>query len=151
MAVTFDGIQKRILVTGVTSVDVQRDLYSGWKRWVRAAANAKFQQAMRPVGGDSIGGGQQSPAYFFLLNDWKIIVSGENVNFASNIYCDELSNSNTFPFVVSGGGAVSYKISDSPVVTVSSGSGLSPDQDAKLTSIRDKTDTIPDDVWRYQR
>ena len=147
MAVAFDGVAKTMTVSGVSTVDVQRDLYSAWKRWVRQSDNAKYLQAIRPVGGDSIGGGQSSPAYFFLMNDWKVVVDGENVEFKLNLYCEEATNTSVFPFIISNNGAASYKVSDSPIVTISSGSGLSAEQDATLNTIANKTNDIPSDVW----
>ena len=132
MAVSFDGAAKRMVVTGVSNVDVQRDLYSAWKHWLVSSDNAKYEQALRPVGGDSIGGGQRSPVYFFLMNDWKVVVDGIVVDFSLNLYCEEATNASTFPFIVQNNGAVSYKVSDSPVVTILSGSGLSAEQAAQL-------------------
>lgn len=151
MAVTFDGITKRMIVTGVSSIDVQKDLYSGWKHWIIQSDNAKYLQAIRPVGGDSIGGGQRSPAYFFLMNDWKVVVDGINVDFSLNLYCEEASNVSVFPFLISNNGSASYKVSDSPIVVQSTGSGLSPEQDAKLSTIDINTNSIPADVWSYER
>ncbi|MEA3363698.1 MAG: hypothetical protein U9Q61_10590 [Thermodesulfobacteriota bacterium] len=97
MAVSFDGTTKRMVVTGVALVDVQRDLYSAWKHWLILSDNAKYEQALRPVGGDSIGGGQRSPVYFFLMNDWKVVVDGIVVDFSLNLYCEDASNVTTFP------------------------------------------------------
>ena len=134
MSVSFEGTTKRMVVAGVSMVDVQRDLYSVWKHWLILSDNAKYEQAMRPVGGDSIGSGQQSPVYFFLMNDWKVAVDGINVDFLLNLYCEEATNLTTFPFIVLNNGAVSYKVSDSPMVTASGGSGLSAEQDALLSS-----------------
>jgi len=147
MAVSFDGAAKRMVVTGVSNVDVQRDLYSAWKQWLILADNAKYEQALRPVGGDAIGNGQRSPAYFFLMNDWKVVVDAINVDFSLNLYCEEASNASTFPFTVQNNGAVSYKVSDSPVVTILSGSGLSAEQDALLSNIDANTTDIPAAVW----
>jgi len=142
--VVFDGINKKIIITSVTEIDVQKDIYSAWKSWALQTDNAKYQQALRSVGGDAIGSGQASPAYFFLMNNWKIAVSAINVEFKLNIYCEQASNTNTFPFIVTENGAVSYKVSDSPVITISSGSGLSHEEHDKLFN-------IPEDVWGYER
>ncbi len=135
MAVSFDGITKRIEVTGVPNIDVSRDVYSSWKQWVILSDNAKYTQAIRPVGGDGIGSGQKSPAYFFLMNDWKVLINGIAVNFQLNLYCEEETNINTFPFLIINNGSVSYKVSDSPIVSVSSGSGLSQDEHDKLIGL----------------
>jgi len=147
MAVAFDGATRRIMVTDVSSVDVQRDLYSAWKHWLILSDNAKYEQAFRSVGGDAIGNGQQSPVYFFLMNDWKIVVDGIVVDFSLNLYCEEETNTSTFPFIILNNGAVSYKVSDSPVVTTSGGSGLSAEQDELLSNIDTNTTNIPAAVW----
>ena len=130
MAVSFNGTTRRMSVTGVSSIEVQRDLYSAWKHWLTLSNNAKYLQAMRPVGGDNIGDGQKSPAYFFLMNNWKVFVDGIQVVFNLNLYCEEATNAEYFPFVVINNGAVGYKLSDSPIV--SSGSCLSAEQEVQL-------------------
>ena len=130
MSVSFDGTVKKMVVTGVSTVDVQRDLYSAWKHWLILSDNAKYEQALRPVGGEGIGEGQKGPAYFCLMNDWKVFVDGISVIFNTNLYCEEATNASIFPFVVINNGAVGYKLSDSPIV--SSGSGLSVEQATQL-------------------
>jgi hypothetical protein len=34
------------------------------------------------------------------MNDWKVVIDAINVDFALNLYCDESTNSTTFPFIV---------------------------------------------------
>ena len=122
MAVAFNGITKRIAVTGLADfvvVDVEKDLYSAWKVWVIASSNAKYLQAFRPIGGDATGGTQTAPPYFFLMNNWKVEVDGiENLGFNTNLYCEEATNTTTNPFVITGGGSVISKTSDAPVNTI---------------------------------
>lgn len=73
MSVTFNGVNKTIQVdSGVTSIDIQYDVYSRWKDWVLLSDNAKWAAAFRVVGGDPIGGGRFAPIYFFLINGWTI-------------------------------------------------------------------------------
>jgi len=132
--VSFDGIQKQIAVSGVTDVDIQSDIYSAWKRWVQSG-NTKYLQAMRPSGGDSIGGGQTSPAFFFLMNDWKVYVDGEYIRFKNNLFCEEDSNLTTDPFIIVNNGGVSNDIAKVPVVIQSTGSGLSTEEHNKLFAL----------------
>ena len=118
MAVEFNGLTKRITVTIQQDIDVRRDIYSEWKRWVILDMNTKYSQAIRSVGGDSIGGGNSSPNYFFLMNDWKIIVNGIIASFKYNLYCEEATNSNYFPFLYENNGHSNNEISSAPVVTI---------------------------------
>lgn len=73
MAITFDGPNKRaILSSGTTTLDVA-DLFSRWKDWV-LAGNAQYLPAFESVGGNPIDqtAGTYIPAYLFLLNGWKV-------------------------------------------------------------------------------
>ena len=122
MAVTFNGLTKQIAVTGYADyavVDVEKELYSAWKRWAVLADNAKYLQAFRPIGGDATGGTQSAPPYFFLMNDWKVLNDGiVGLGFNTNLYCEEASNANTNPFLVINNGSVISKTSDAPVNTI---------------------------------
>ncbi len=70
MSVTFDPVNKRIIVdTGVTSVSAL-DIYSRWKDWV--VTNPQYLPVFRVVGGDPIGSGLFVSSYFFLMNGWRI-------------------------------------------------------------------------------
>ncbi len=70
----FDGVNLTIQLPAIGDFDVQRDLYSAWKRWVALSDNAKFVPAFATVGGDEISVGQQVAPYFFCRNDlgWRI-------------------------------------------------------------------------------
>lgn len=73
--VTFDGINKLILVNdGVTSLDVQIDIYSSWKEWILLDdyINAKYEQALTTVGGEPTIENQKLDVTYFLINGWKI-------------------------------------------------------------------------------
>jgi len=139
MPVAFSGSLKQIIVYGVSDfsiVNVDKDIYSRWKNWVATGNNSKYLQALRPVGGDSIGGSSVTPSYFFLMNDWKVTVDGaQNVRFQYNLYCDVGTNENTNPFLVTNNGSVVSAVSDAPANTAIGGSGLSPDQSNKLKEI----------------
>jgi hypothetical protein len=71
--VTFDGTNKLILINyGETVIDVQRDIYSAWKRWVEQIDNMKFPQALKVIGGDPIDATNVITPYYFLTNGWRI-------------------------------------------------------------------------------
>lgn len=91
--VTFDGPNKLIIVnTGVTSIDVETDLYTAWKQWVLTGGGSIYAAAFRIVGGDVIGTNQYVPTYYFLINNWKVKVENLSVNFSSNLYSDDYLN-----------------------------------------------------------
>jgi hypothetical protein len=71
--VTFDGDARLIIVNyGVTELDVEIDIYSDWKEWLRIYDYEKYVQAISTIGGEPIGGGQYVGATFFLENGWRI-------------------------------------------------------------------------------
>ena len=75
---TFDGVNLVItLPLGQTSIDVEVDLYSAWKRWQLTApspSTRRFPAAFRTIGGDPLVAGLEAGAYFFLQNNegWRI-------------------------------------------------------------------------------
>jgi hypothetical protein len=134
--VTFDGENLRIKVVGETLIDVRDDLYIPWKQWLGQDENMKYPEAIRPVGGDEIGGGSKSPLFFFLKNNWKIEVDGTTCQFQFNLYCDEDSNDNTDPFIYINGGGATNIGATSPILSV--GSGLSSEEHTKLMGMVDE-------------
>lgn len=71
--VTFDGPNSLILVnTGVTTLQVETDLYSDWKEWATLYDHGKYLPAFRSVGGDPTSGGRALGATFFLTNGWRV-------------------------------------------------------------------------------
>ena len=73
MAVTFDGPNKRILITTVGTYTVGEDIYSRWKDWVQLSDNMKYLPAFGVTGGDPVGTANLD-GYFFLRTDhgWGI-------------------------------------------------------------------------------
>ena len=70
--VIFNGDSRVITVNpGVQFIDVQKDVYSEWKRWIASAQNKKFKRAMRVVGGDQLPNDNLGST-FFLMNGWTI-------------------------------------------------------------------------------
>lgn len=73
MKVTFDGENRLILINyGVTTIDVQTDIYSAWKRWVGQIDNQKYPQALKVIGGDPIDQTNIITPYYFLTNGWRV-------------------------------------------------------------------------------
>ena len=71
--VTFDGVNKLILInSGEVQIDVQQDLYSDWKEWVRTETNLKYLPPFNTVGGEPTVAGQRLDVTYFLINGWKI-------------------------------------------------------------------------------
>ena len=71
--VHFDGPNKFIVINqGFTVIDVQADIYSGWKEWKRQLDNSKYLQAITAIGGDPISDTQSVGITYFLENGWRI-------------------------------------------------------------------------------
>ena len=90
--VTFDGRNKLILINdGETEINVEIDIYSAWKEWKALRDNAKFEQAMRNVGGDPLPGDDQLGATFFLTNGWRARTwNGDHqLNVVGNLFTEE--------------------------------------------------------------
>lgn len=74
MGYIFDGPNKLIILTPGTVTFSVTDLYSRWKDWVATSDNSKYLTAIRSIGGDPIGGGQNVSGFFFLntVDGWRI-------------------------------------------------------------------------------
>lgn len=140
MAVTFDGPSLRINLSSIEDLDAQVDMYEQWKEWVLIGDNAKYPPAFDTIGGDAIGATTEVAPYFFLRNDlgWKIKApeATGTINVSGNLF----GRSSTTGLFVSPTGP--YTVMFNLVVTargtvsvVSTGSGLSSTQDARLTMI----------------
>lgn len=72
----FDGPNKLAIEpagSGDTTFDVERDLYSAWKRWVETGAGAQYLPAFSVEGGTPIGAtGVFTGATVLLINGWKV-------------------------------------------------------------------------------
>lgn len=112
MAYSFDGTNKVITVTAVSTVDVA-DMYSKWKEWAQTGDNFFYLHAFRTFGGDATVTGQRAPAYFFLVNGWRVHIDAIDVVFATNLYTDE----GTEPVITFNGATATIKNSDAPIVT----------------------------------
>lgn len=91
MKVVFDGDNLLIKVNeGVTTLDIQTDLYSDWKEWFQTGTNSKFLPALRTIGGDPTIEQKVVAPYFFLMNGWKIKPYSWNhtLNLIGNLFVD---------------------------------------------------------------
>ena len=71
--VTFDGVNRLIWINdGVTSLDMQIDVYSDWKEWMLLGDNTKYYSAFNTVGGEPTIEGQRLDVTYFLINGWKL-------------------------------------------------------------------------------
>ncbi|HAW05868.1 MAG TPA: hypothetical protein DCW83_14370 [Saprospirales bacterium] len=93
--VTFDGVNKLILVNeGVTTLDVQTEVYSDWKEWAKLRSdNIVWSQAISTVGGDPITSETFVGDTYFLENGWRIQPWGSTAGYIldviGNIYTRE--------------------------------------------------------------
>jgi len=70
----FDGPNRLMIEPpGLSVVDVRRDLYSAWKRWVVSGVGARFLPAFELEGGRPIGNsGIATGVTFVMINGWRI-------------------------------------------------------------------------------
>jgi len=117
--VMFDGINRQISVNSNESIiDVKIDIYSSWKNWLTLSDNAKFEPAIRTIGGDNIGGGDKAGDIYFMMNGWKILVN-HSVDFNGVIFSDDFPSPFTSPL---GTNIVTNKVSNLVVRSLSAGS-----------------------------
>jgi len=132
----FDGTTRLITEpagAGNTTFDVERDLYSAWKRWV-AAGNTEWEVAFAVEGGTPIGAtGLFTGVTFILVNGWKVIGASHDhqLTLVGNLFSDDGVVS-----VVTPGHTVGISIVASTAAQgISSGSGLSAEEAAKLDRV----------------
>ena len=121
--VTFDGLTKQIIINAeVTSIDIKTDIYSSWKEWVAVRDNSKFLQAVRTIGGDSVGGGLYAGDIYFLMNGWQIVVN-QAVAATGILYHDD----GLAPFIITPGGGITSTVSNlAYAYSTTGGSGATP-------------------------
>ena len=139
--VTFDGENKLIIINpGETEIDVQIDIYSAWKEWVKLRDNMKFEQALGTTGGDPLPGSLYVGRYFFLQNGWKVVppedyASISEIDIIGNLFsADETDIMDTDPrpgVVLLRQTVSSLTQIDNPTVNVT-GSGLTDEEAATL-------------------
>ena len=143
---TFDGANLHITLPSIGTFDAQTNIYSAWKEWIRQSDNAKYPIAFDTTGGDDVGGGQTVAPYFFCRNDlgWRIKMpsaDGEIV-VSGNLFPRDAS-ANLFEQTVGYDAFLRLEVSTRAIVaTVSTGSGLSTEQDAVINAIAAKVAQI---------
>lgn len=135
--VTFDGVNKLIIIGENTSELSIKRCYSMWKEWSRLRDNTKYLPAFRATGGDPVSDIQFSGDIYFLINGWRILISHSCV-IDGVIYSDDFPS----PFLqVEGTQIVTNKVSSlvttiAPKVTIDGISVPSAEQTAQA-------------VWEY--
>ena len=75
MPYQFDGSTKTITILGSGEVEITaNDIYSRWVDWVQSGLGAGFDEVIKTIGGESIGGGLTSGVYVFLGLGWSLVV-----------------------------------------------------------------------------
>ncbi len=99
---TFDGPNRLILITsGSTTIDIEQDIYSNWKEWLRTNDYSKYPAAISVIGGEALGAGQFVGATFFLENGWRIRPweGTHTETFNGNIYTREAGEPVAIPTI----------------------------------------------------
>lgn len=88
MAITIDPTNKRLILDSA-SVTAQA-IYVAWVDWVATSDNSKYLPAFRSAGGDDLGSGLFIPAYYFLLNGWRVrpMEANHNLTITGNLFVD---------------------------------------------------------------
>lgn len=143
----FDGENRLIYVApGETSISVKTDLYSDWKEWVQIEQNAKFDPALRTIGGDPLGESQYAGDMYFLINGWRVIID-HYVEVNGILYSDDFPS----PYIIQPGGgvfatvsslALSYNTTGVTVPTVQDIRVEMDNNSSKLLSIDTKVNTL---------
>ncbi len=126
MAVTFDGNNLIITLPAATAtIDVETDLYSDWKEWMKTGTNARYLQAFSgSEGGAPVTATLSSGSYFFLRNDlgWRIRPAEEDatVTFTGNLVPTDLTLPMTTPTV---GPYTVMLVGLQPITTIAIGEG----------------------------
>lgn len=144
MPITFDPVNKRIILDSLTNVTAT-ELYSRWVDWAALDDNLKWGPVFRQVGSDDLGGGLSIPPYFFLQGLWRLrpMESNHNLNIVGNLFVE----GGGVPVVQTLG---SYNVSSQYTVPVqaqgistSGSSGPSAAEIAEAVLARLNSETIP--------
>jgi len=143
--ITFDGVNKLIILSsGTTSLGV-KDMYSRWKDWMIVSDNSKYQRAFKVVGGDPTIGNNIITPYFFLLNGWKIRPQEANHTLAVDgiLLTDDSSDAftNTLGTFRIGINQI-VPIYTESVLMKTGVSGLTPEESARLMNTSTKSDVF---------
>ena len=155
--VTFDGVNRLILINdGVTSLDVQIDIYSAWKEWSQLETNLKYLKAIDTVGGEPTVGSERLDVTYFLINGWKLkpYPGTYDLTVVGNLFdingASIKVNADISPFFSNN---ITLNLNTSvivrqltPVVTIS-GSGLSESEAQTLTDISSSVNTLTGEIY----
>ena len=122
----FDGVNRLISPAPGTTQFQVRDTYSRFKDWYITDNNAKYPPAFYQFGNDPTTSGQSAPSYFFLINDWRMLIANMDVLVIGNLYTTEGDS----PFIKINS-AIEHKTSDAAAVDTGGGS-----DSAELVEIR---------------
>jgi hypothetical protein len=122
--VTFDGVNRLILVNEAYDNINMEEVYSNWKEWVLADenVNAQYLQALSVEGGYQLTSQVKSGAVYFLENGWRIRPYSKNheLKISGNLYTRELDENPLVPPVGDFSVTTSLiKSSNTEIVTVS--------------------------------
>lgn len=121
---------------GNTTFEVQRDIYSAWKRWVVTGEGAKFAEAFNVEGGNPIGStGLFTGKTVLLVNGWKLKAAEHDhqIFLIGNLFSDDGIVS-----VPTAGYSTSINVSASVSaqgIELSSGGGLTTDERSMLQDL----------------
>jgi hypothetical protein len=135
----FDGPNLLIIEpagVGNTTYDVQRDLYSAWKRWVLSGVGTGFPDAFTVEGGTPIGStGLFTGTTYIMTNGWKVQAADHDhqLLLVGNIFSDD-----GVVIVPPPTAKTSVQIISSTTAQgIATGSGLTADQNTALLAARD--------------
>lgn len=141
MALVFDPDPAARRIVLDTANITATELWSRWCDWAAQGDNSKWPAAFRQVGGDDLGGGLSIPAYYFLLNGWRVrpMEVDHLLTITGNLFAD----GGAAPVVNTLG---SFNVSTQYTVpmqaqAVATG-GLPPDQVALLQALQQQNETI---------
>lgn len=95
---------------GVTSLDVQIDLYSDLKLWFKTGSNSgSVDFPIRTIGGDPTSGSQKAGDIYFMQNGWRVVYDPTETVVIGALYSDDfvtpwlqvITLKTVFPAVVS--------------------------------------------------
>ena len=88
MAYGIDTVNRRIILDSDTVT--AQSIYAFWVDWVSVGDNSKYLPAFRSTGGDDLGGGISIPAYYFLINGWRIrpMETNHTLTITGNLFVD---------------------------------------------------------------
>ncbi len=139
---SFDGPAKVIkepVGTGDTTWDLERDIYSAWKRWVENGSGPGFLPAFSVEGGTPIGAtGLFTGSTTILINGWKLMTADHDHQalVVGNLYSDDGVVSTPNPV----GNSTLFVSGTVGAQGISTGSALTTAQAAQLEEVHRRFD-----------